>query len=117
LGIGRLGGSNTTEKSRETGKIISCVYTEHALKALDLCLEVCELSKAAIKEHIQDESEVMITSQLNSARLAGTSCLNALKRAINVEVPAEQTEKVEQLEKRIEDLTKIVHERMNVPRS
>nr|XP_016930887.2 tetratricopeptide repeat protein 27 [Drosophila suzukii] len=91
--------------------------SEHALKALDLCLEVCELSKAAIKEHIQDESEVMITSQLNSARLAGTSCLNALKRAINVEVPAEQTEKVEQLEERIEDLTKIVHERMNVPRS
>ncbi|XP_016956053.1 tetratricopeptide repeat protein 27 [Drosophila biarmipes] len=91
--------------------------SEHALKALDLCLEVCELSAAAITEHIQDESEVMITSQLNSARLAGTSCLNALKRAINVDVPAEQTEKVEQLEKKIEDLTKIVQERMNVPRS
>ncbi|XP_017059079.1 tetratricopeptide repeat protein 27 [Drosophila ficusphila] len=91
--------------------------SEHALKALDLCLEVCELSVAAIKEHIQDESEVMITSQLNSARLAGTSCLNALKRAINVDVPAEQTEKVQELEKRIDDLTKIVQERMSAPRS
>ncbi|EDW94655.2 tetratricopeptide repeat protein 27 [Drosophila yakuba] len=91
--------------------------SEHALKALDLCLEVCDLSVAAIKEHIQEESEVMITSQLNSARLAGTSCLNALKRAINVDVPAKQTAKVEQLEKRIEDLTKIVQERMNVSRS
>ncbi|XP_017111947.1 tetratricopeptide repeat protein 27 [Drosophila elegans] len=90
---------------------------EHALKALDLCLEVCELSVASIEEHIPDESEVMITSQLNSARLAGTSCLNALKRAINVDVPTEQTEKVMELEKRIEELTKIVQERMNVPRS
>nr|AAV36917.1 RE04643p [Drosophila melanogaster] len=91
--------------------------SEHALKALDLCLEVCDLSVAAITEHIQEESEVMITSQLNSARLAGTSCLNALKRAINVDVSAEQTAKVEQLEKRIEDLTKIVQERMNASRS
>ncbi|XP_017072187.1 tetratricopeptide repeat protein 27 [Drosophila eugracilis] len=91
--------------------------SEHAIKALDLCLEVCELSLAAIKEHIPDESEVMITSQLNSARLSGTACLNALKRAINVDVPAEQTEKVELLRKRIEDLSKILQERMNAPRS
>ncbi|KAH8376508.1 hypothetical protein KR200_010569 [Drosophila serrata] len=91
--------------------------SEHALKALDLCLEVAELSMAAIKEHNEDESEVMITSQLNSARLAGTSCLNALKKVINVEVPEEQTQKVEELEKQIADLTKIVQERMSAPRS
>ncbi|XP_017030991.1 tetratricopeptide repeat protein 27 [Drosophila kikkawai] len=91
--------------------------SEHALKALDLCLEVTELSLAAIIEHNQEESEVMITSQLNSARLAGTSCLNALKKVINVEVTAEQKEKVEELEKQIENLTKIVQERMSAPRS
>ncbi|KAH8270298.1 hypothetical protein KR018_006811 [Drosophila ironensis] len=89
---------------------------EHAHKALDLCLEVSELSLAAVKEHAADESEVMITSQLNSARLAATSCLNALKRAINVDVPAEQTSKAEELEKRITGLTKVVQERMSASR-
>ncbi|KAH8259670.1 hypothetical protein KR026_008578 [Drosophila bipectinata] len=91
--------------------------SEHALKALDLCIEVADLSVASIKKHNEEESEVMITSQLNSARLAGTSCLNALKRAINVDVPAEQTTKVEELEKRIADLTLVVQERMSAPRS
>ncbi|XP_017137649.2 tetratricopeptide repeat protein 27 [Drosophila miranda] len=93
------------------------VKAEHAQKALDLCLEVAELSLAAVQEHAADESEVMITSTLNSARLSGTSCLNALRRAINVNVPPEQQEKAEQLDKRIADLTQVVQQRMNTQRS
>lgn len=87
----------------------------HAKKALSLCLEVAELSQAAIKEHAADESEVMITSQLNSSRLAATSCLNALKRATLVEVPKEQQNQMDQLEQQLTDLTKIVQERMQRP--
>ncbi|KAH8260892.1 hypothetical protein KR044_000021 [Drosophila immigrans] len=84
----------------------------HAKKALGLCLEVCELSQAAIKEHGVDESEVMITSQLNSSRLAATSCLNALKRASLVEVPKEQQSQMDELELQLAELTKIVQQRM-----
>ncbi|EDW79604.1 uncharacterized protein Dwil_GK20574 [Drosophila willistoni] len=86
--------------------------SEHSLKALNLCLEVTHLSRAAIEEHVEDESEVMITSQLNSARLAATSCLSALKRAINVEVTTEQQDLVQQVEKQIAELTQVVQERM-----
>ncbi|KAH8372301.1 hypothetical protein KR093_010976 [Drosophila rubida] len=84
----------------------------HAKKALGLCLEVAELSQAAIKEHSVDESEVMITSQLNSSRLAATSCLNALKRASLVEVPKEQQAQMDELEQQLAELTKIVQQRM-----
>lgn len=84
----------------------------HAKKALGLCLEVAELSLAAIKDHATDESEVMITSQLNSSRLAATSCLNALKRASLVEVPKEQQTQMDELEQQLTELTKIVQERM-----
>ncbi|KAM8708438.1 hypothetical protein ACLKA7_015416 [Drosophila subpalustris] len=84
----------------------------HAKKALSLCLEVAELSQAAIKEHAADESEGMITSQLNSSRLAATSCLNALKRASLVEVPKEQQTQMDELEQQLTELTKIVQQRM-----
>ncbi|XP_032596913.1 tetratricopeptide repeat protein 27 isoform X2 [Drosophila grimshawi] len=84
----------------------------HAKKALSLCLDVAELSLAALKEHAEDESEAMITSQLNSSRLAATSCLNALKRASLVEVPKEQLEQQQQLEQQLTELTGIVQQRM-----
>ncbi|XP_017840776.2 tetratricopeptide repeat protein 27 [Drosophila busckii] len=87
----------------------------HAKKALSLCLELSELSQAAIKEHSSDESEVMITSGLNSSRLAVTSCLGALKRASLVEVPAEQQQQMQLLEQQLTQLTNIVQQRMQRP--
>ncbi|XP_030565767.1 tetratricopeptide repeat protein 27 [Drosophila novamexicana] len=84
----------------------------HAKKALSLCLEAAELALAAIKDHAADESEAMITSQLNSSRLAATSCLNALKRASLVEVPKEQADQMQQLEQQLTELTSIVQQRM-----
>ncbi|XP_030372081.1 tetratricopeptide repeat protein 27 [Scaptodrosophila lebanonensis] len=87
--------------------------TEHAIKALKFCVEVAELSLAAVSEHAEDESALTITSQISSARLAATSCLNALKRAINVDVPEEQTELVRQLGELLNQLTTTVQKRMN----
>ncbi|KAH8411120.1 hypothetical protein KR222_003597 [Zaprionus bogoriensis] len=84
----------------------------HAKKALSLCHEIAELSVAAIKEHSTDESELMITSQLNSSRLAVTSCLNALKRASLVTVPDEQQKQMDQLELQLINLTQIVQQRL-----
>ncbi|XP_062128579.1 tetratricopeptide repeat protein 27 [Drosophila sulfurigaster albostrigata] len=84
----------------------------HAKKALALCLEAAELSLAAIKEHAVDESDVLITSQLSSSRLAATSCLNALKRASLVEVPKEQQAQMDELEQQLAEVTKILQQRM-----
>ncbi|XP_067647809.1 tetratricopeptide repeat protein 27 isoform X2 [Eurosta solidaginis] len=49
----------------------------YALKVIQLCQQACELSLEATNEHAPEETEVMITSQLNSARLAAQAVLRA----------------------------------------
>ncbi|EDW19070.1 tetratricopeptide repeat protein 27 [Drosophila mojavensis] len=85
----------------------------HAKKALNLCLEAAELSIAAIKDHAADESETMVTSQLNSCRLATTSCLNALGRSGPVSGNKDHADQMQLLEQQNKQLANIVSQRMN----
>ncbi|KAM7354742.1 tetratricopeptide repeat protein 27 [Cochliomyia hominivorax] len=81
-----------------------------AQKALELCEELSQRSLEAISKHSEDESEVMITSQLNSARLADQACIRAIeKEPIQFPENEELLKKVKQL---LEEMTAQVKQRM-----
>lgn len=81
-----------------------------AQKALLLCEELSQLSLEAITNHSEDESEVMITSQLNSARLSDQACIRAIEKE-----PCKFPENEELLQKvklLLEEMTAHVKQRM-----
>lgn len=83
----------------------------YALKVIQVCQQACELSLEATKEHAPEETDVMITSQLNSARLAAQAVLRATAK-VNEKWP-ENEETLTVLKAQLESLTTTVKERMN----
>ncbi|XP_013117334.2 tetratricopeptide repeat protein 27 [Stomoxys calcitrans] len=81
-----------------------------AQKALELCLEMSQKSLEAITNHSEDESEVMITSQLNSARLADQACIRAIEKE-PTKFP-ENLELLENVKTLLEKMTAHVKQRM-----
>lgn len=81
-----------------------------ARRALELCVELSEKSRESINNHAQDESEIMITSQLNSARLANQACIRAIeKEPTKFE---ENNDLLEKVKSHLEEMTNIVKQRM-----
>lgn len=83
----------------------------YALKVIQVCQQVCELSLAATMDHASEETNVMITSQLNSARLATQAVLRATAK-VNEKWP-ENEEALTVLKAQLESLTATVKVRMN----
>lgn len=83
-----------------------------AQKALELCEELSHKSLEAITNHAEDESEVMITSQLNSARLADQACIRAIEKE-TVQFP-ENAEILQKVKLLLEEMTTLVKQRMGV---
>ncbi|CAD7005825.1 tetratricopeptide repeat protein 27 [Ceratitis capitata] len=83
----------------------------YALKVIQICQQACELSLEATKEHTAEETDVMITSQLNSARLAAQAVLRATAKVI--EKWTENEEALVVLREQLDTLTAKVKERMN----
>ncbi|XP_073838093.1 tetratricopeptide repeat protein 27 [Musca autumnalis] len=81
-----------------------------ARKALELCVELSERSLEALESHAEDESEVMITSQLNSARLADQACIRAIEKEFT-KFP-ENDDLLEKVRKLLEEMTTHVKQRM-----
>ncbi|XP_053953495.1 tetratricopeptide repeat protein 27 [Anastrepha ludens] len=87
----------------------------YALKVIRVCQQACELSLEATNDHAPDETEVMITSQLNSARLGAQAVLRSTAK-VN-EKWAENEENLAVLREQLEALTTKVKERMNAASS
>ncbi|XP_065360961.1 tetratricopeptide repeat protein 27 [Calliphora vicina] len=83
-----------------------------AQKALELCEELSKRSLEAINNHSEDESEVMITSQLNSARLADQACIRAIEKE-TTQFP-ENEELLQRVKLMLEEMTTLVKQRMGV---
>ncbi|XP_037825505.1 tetratricopeptide repeat protein 27 [Lucilia sericata] len=81
-----------------------------AQKALELCEELSQRSLEAINNHTEDESEVMITSQLNSARLADQACIRAIEKE-PIQFP-ENEELLKKVKALLEEMTTHVKQRM-----
>ncbi|KAI9588797.1 tetratricopeptide repeat protein 27 [Glossina fuscipes] len=81
----------------------------YALKALQICKELSLYSLKATGDHASDESEVMITSQLNSARLAAQACLRAIEKE-TVEFP-ENLQELKEVRMLLEKVTEHIKQR------
>ncbi|XP_061400608.1 tetratricopeptide repeat protein 27 [Musca vetustissima] len=81
-----------------------------ARKALELCVELSQRSLEAMDNHAEDESEVMITSQLNSARLADQACIRAIEKE-PTKFP-ENDDLLEKVRALLEEMTSHVKQRM-----
>ncbi|XP_017491754.1 PREDICTED: tetratricopeptide repeat protein 27 [Rhagoletis zephyria] len=84
----------------------------YALKVIQICQQACELSLEATNEHTLEETEVMITSQLNSARLAAQAVIRATAK-VNEKWPENEAALAE-LREKVDSLTLKVKERMHV---
>uniref|UniRef100_A0A1I8NC62 Uncharacterized protein n=1 Tax=Musca domestica TaxID=7370 RepID=A0A1I8NC62_MUSDO len=82
----------------------------YARRALELCVELSQRSLEAIGNHAEDESEVMITSQLNSARLANQACIRAIEKE-PTKFP-ENDDLLEKVRSLLEEMTTHVKQRM-----
>ncbi|XP_075159976.1 tetratricopeptide repeat protein 27 [Haematobia irritans] len=83
-----------------------------AKKALELCIEMSTRSLEAISNHGEDETEVMITSQLNSARLADQACIRAIEKE-PTKFP-ENDHLLEEVKTLLDNMTTHVKQRMGV---
>ncbi|XP_055378665.1 tetratricopeptide repeat protein 27 isoform X2 [Condylostylus longicornis] len=82
---------------------------ESNIEGVKLCLELCETSLAAIKDHSESEKS-SINSQLSSARLSGQSCLTLIEKSD--EKFAENTEMIKKLQELHGKLTEELKQRV-----
>uniref|UniRef100_A0A1A9X0Y8 TPR_REGION domain-containing protein n=1 Tax=Glossina brevipalpis TaxID=37001 RepID=A0A1A9X0Y8_9MUSC len=83
----------------------------YALKALQICKQLSQHSLKAITDHASDESEVMITSQLSSARLADQACLRAIEKEA-IQFP-ENLEELKEVNILLEKINENIKQRMS----